>query len=275
LEFYCRNLKDKTDRRGCILCTHYETCKRDGYLDEVDRGLKIPSKMKGTYIGDKELKYILGLLKVSPNEKLKTLVRHAARDYASNKFLWEHRPTFAEIRDLLNKLCMSSEKLTSDLAELVDITRISMGLRIELNRLLQVNGRDLVEVCEGISSLHDATDKLLPQLQRDLPDMPFYLLIRELKEIFEQATGKAATVGRISEINSKSLGTRDASFSPFLKFVSSFLKAVGDSKENLTLETLAKRCQRALDPAYIKPLKKIAGLTALTGIPSSKLGSLK
>jgi hypothetical protein len=249
--FYCKRLEEFVNpSEHCNKdCDEFENCKEDR---EVEHQEGLPE------LTEEQLSDIFKSLHVDPNEGLRNQVKQAARNYASNRRLWKSRLQYSESKAILTRIHKDSGKLEMSLAKLFEFTRESFGIRWELTQLLAKDGYNLSSLTNELAALHRATSCLTSKnasiRQRRLPDMPFNLLIEELTKIFGDTTSKTL---RLSIYET----------SPFLNFVRALLKVLGDREKNLSRESLCKRCQRALDPSYSKPLKRHAGLSALTGTP--------
>ena len=131
---------------------------------------------------------------------------------------------YSECKAVLKNIHALSDKLTTKINEFFSLTKDSFGPRRELSRLLMNDDHDLFKIYEEIIALYNATSKVLSDkegaLQKDLPNMPFFLLIKRLKDIFEDETRKKAT---ISLYESKQPGTKPTP-SKFLEFVDTFLE---------------------------------------------------
>lgn len=262
MKFHCKKLTDQETGKEYIVsredCDYFGECKKDGYLDEVDRTLNIspgdrqrlilqrlvkrcqraldpmridyekksysldilggiPFRFQNeidevpTTLSVEQLNPILEALQVPATEELIREIKQATLNYSSRRALWKQKPPYGEIKELLKEIHRLSDELARSLDKFFELTSRSHGVRTELCRTLETDGHDLLKLTEGIVSLCNAAHEVIPKVQKDLPNMPFYFLVEELKRIFEDATSQAAEV---------SPNTR------FLKFVHTFLEVV-------------------------------------------------
>ncbi|MFC1864173.1 hypothetical protein ACFL1Z_09515 [Thermodesulfobacteriota bacterium] len=243
-KFYCPDLKMDVDTYDCDLCgdsnceilkahgglrVHYydkirKRCERaldPEYLDlkKEDYSLKIlsgkPSKTRQA-LTDAQIRRIIDALDVPQTDELLKKIQITASDYIISKDLWESRPRYSECKAVLEKIKDFSNNLSKEINYLFNLTKNSISVRVFLERSLRKEGCDLSKINKDLTSLYNATRVTMSDnVESRLPDMPFSLLVRKLKDIFEQATGEKYT-----------LFSYDYSISRFLDFVIEFKEVI-------------------------------------------------